>query len=122
MSGLTNLQREQQAKYGVPLRSTFEQRRLAVLDSSVYNVLSNGRADRTIIEVLAVLETAWQGPSWLNRETLNAETVEQSAKRLVAQGLIQIDGAWLRLPRRGPSGHGPPIAVDYFNGRLVGKR
>ena len=115
---LTEHEREQMGRYGVPFRSTEEQRAHAVMDVSVYNVLSIGRRDRTMVEILAVLETSWdsRGPA---AHPVNAATLRASIDRLVAAELVTANGDVVGLVVRDPNGHGFPVVVDYMNGRVV---
>lgn len=119
---LSELQRGQLLKWGQPFNCTAEQRRRAVMDCSVYNALSHGRADRTVAELVAILDVAWQPrPGWLSDDHLNRDTIADSARRLVKLGLVELDGATVRLPLRDPAGHGPPVVVDYISGTLRSK-
>jgi len=121
MRELTNHQRSQLAQFGIPFISTVEQRQRAVLDVSVYNVLSHGRADRSAAEVVAVLQTAWAKPPWAGADTIDRRTVMAAAERLQRLRLVVIDGDTIRIPLRDPNGHGTPVEVDYFEGRVRSK-
>jgi hypothetical protein len=118
MDDLTDLQREQMGRYGVPFRSTEAQRRSAVFALSVYNAASFARRDVTVADVVQSLRSQWD-PTWAPASVVVTEqTVAAAARWLQERGLAQLDGDMVRIPIRDSRGLGRGVSVDYMHGVL----
>jgi len=93
--------------------------RAAVLDQSVYNVVSQ-TGDQPAASIVEVLRAAW-APAWgPAEEVVTAESVAASAKRLEARGLVVLDGDLVMILVRNPmTRRGREVGVDYRAGALV---
>jgi hypothetical protein len=95
----------------------------AVLDQSVYNVVSQ-TGDQPAASIVEVLRAAW-APAWAPvKEVVTAESVAASAKRLETRGLVVLGGDLVKILVRDPlTRRGREVGVDYERAQLqIGAR
>lgn len=90
-----------------------------VVDLSVYNCVSFSGHDLTDIEVVNFLRAGWQPAFDHVEKVVTIDSVQESAKRLEAHGLVNIDGERITLPTRNVNRHGIPVYIDRSAARLV---